>query len=423
MRKPSNERSKEVKLRRTLILSLALALALGGTAAGADTIKIGALMPLTGPLAPFGPSIVNGAQLAIDQINAAGGVLGKQLELAVGDTATSPTVARDATSKLVNIDMVPAIVGAVSDDVTLAVSSVIVPAEVVLISPASPSFAIPALDDNDYVFRTAVSCAAQGVYAARLAFLLHYSKVSVLYVNNAYGKEMAQTFKGTFEAYVHEVSAMVPCEPNKPSYRGETEKAMSGNPDAIFMVSYPMDGNKQIVELLEAGYQSDFLFSATMMGEGVAPGLTCPSAEAPGPIEGAYGTAAATGFRIDQFKADYEDRFKPSSAPYHYEAYDAVMLVVLAMVKAGEATGTAIRENLRAVANPPGEKVFYGEWEKAVSLLKAGKEINYQGVSGEVDLDNTGCAIWRATPGGASVWKIEGCHVVPVRGMPGCPAG
>jgi len=359
-----------------LVVGLVLGLAI--TATAAETIKIGALMSLTGALGPYGPSIVNGAQMAVDQINAAGGVLGKQLELVIRDTATSPDVGRDAASKLVELDRVPAIVGALSSGVTLAASSVTIPAEVVLISPASTAPSIPALDDNDYVFRTVVSDEVQGVVLGRLAMLLNYKKVSITYVNNDYGKGLADTFKNTFEALGGQVLAMVAYEENKPSYRGEVDNLMAGDPEAIVMVSYPVDGNKQIVEAIEAGYQGDFLMTDGMKGEGVAPGPACASAEAPGPIEGSYGTVAAAGFKADQFEADFDaGGYGPSTIPYHDKAYDAVMLIALAMIRAGEATGPAIRDNLRAVANSPGEEVFYGEWGKAVSLLNQGKEINY----------------------------------------------
>jgi ABC-type branched-subunit amino acid transport system substrate-binding protein len=390
-----------------LVVGLVLGLAI--TATAAETIKIGALMALTGGLGPYGPPIVSGAQLAVDQINAAGGVLGKQLELVVRDTATSPDVGRDAASKLVELYKVSAIMGALSSGVTIAASSVTIPAEVVLISPSSTAPSIPALDDNDYVFRTVVSDEVQGVVMARLALLLNNKTVSVIYVNNDYGKGLADTFKNTFEALGGQVLVMVAYEENKPSYRGEVDRLISGNPDAIFMVSYPVDGNKQVVEAVEAGYQGDFLFSDGMKGEGVAPGPVCASAEAPGPIEGAYGTAAAAGFRADQFDVDFNAAFEPSTVPYNYQAYDAVMLIALAMIKAGDSSGPAIRDSLRTVANSPGEEVFYGEWDKAVSLLNQGKEINYQGVSGSVDLDDTGCVI-----GKILIWKIEGCKVIDV---------
>lgn len=384
-------------------------------AADDDPIKIGALMALTGGLGPYGPSIADGAQMAVDTINAAGGVLGRPLELLLRDSATSPDVGRDAASKLIEIDGVSAIVGALSSGVTLAVSSVTVPAEVVLISPASTAPSIPALDDNDFVFRTVVSDAVQGVVLGRLAKLLNYSNIGIIYVNNDYGKGLADTVQATFEALGGTVSRSIAYEENKPSYRGEVDQLLSGNPQAIVLAAYPIDGNKQIIAAAEIGYTGTFLMTDGMKGEGVTPGPACASAEEPGPIEGAFGTVAASGFKSAQFEADYTaGGYGPSTIPYYDKAYDALMLIALAMVRAEDTSGIAIRDNLRAVANPPGEIVYYDEWEKAVALLQAGEEINYQGAAGLVDFKDTG-----DVEGGIQIWKVEGCQVVPVMEVPG----
>jgi len=295
------------------------------------------------------------------------------------------------------------------------VSSVTIPAEVVLISPASTAPSIPALDDDDFVFRTVVSDAVQGVVLGRLAKLLNYSSIAIIYVNNDYGKGLADTVQATFESLGGSVSASVPYEENKPSYRGEVDRLLSGDPQAVVLICYPVDGNKQIVEVVEAGYSGDFLLSDGMKGEGVSPGPACASADEPGPIEGVFGTVAAAGFKAEQFEADYDaGGYGPSTIPYHDKAYDAVMLMALAMVRAGDTSGVAIRDNLRAVANPPGEIVYYDEWEKAVALLQAGQDINYQGAAGLVDFKETG-----DVEGAIEIWKIEGCKVVTVMVAPG----
>lgn len=399
----------------TVLLTAVVLFAASVVIVAEESIKIGALMALTGALGPYGPPIANGAQFAVDQINAAGGILGVPVELLVEDTATSPDVGRSAASKLVEIDGVSAIIGALSSGVTLAASSVTIPAEVVLISPASTAPSIPALDDDDYVFRTVVSDEVQGVVMGQFAREQGYETASVIYVNNDYGKGLADTFAQTFEAEGGTVLKRVAYEENKPSYRGEVDGLVSGGPDVFVLIAYPVDGNKQIVEAVEAGYEGAFLFSDGMKGEGVAPGPACASAEEPGPIEGAYGTVAAAGFRADAFDAEFNAAFGPSAVPYNYQAYDAATLIALAIVRAGgDTSGTAIRDNLRAVANPPGVEVFYGEWDKAVGLLQAGEEIDYQGVSGLVDFKDTG-----DVAGGILIWKIEGCHVVPVKEMAG----
>ncbi len=392
-----------------LIVGLVVGVGLAGIAE--DTIKIGALVPLTGAIAPYGPPILDGAKLAVAQINAAGGVLGKKLELVIRDTGSSPDVGRDAAKKLIEIDRVPAIIGAYSSGVTLAVSSVTIPSDVVLVSPVSVSAAIAALNDNDYVFCTIVSNEVQGRVLARLALLLNHSNVSVIFVNNAYGKDLADGFKKNFERFGGKVAAFVPYDQDKPSYRSEVEKAIASNPDALLLISYAIDGRKQIVEAIEAGYQGKFLFGSSMAGSEVAPGPGCLSADQPGPIEGAFGTApAGTGFNVDQFDAAFKAKFgSVNCPPFYYQAYDAVIAVALAIERAGKATGEAIRDNLRAVANPSGEKVYYGEWAKAISLLKEGKEINYQGVSGDIDFNATGGVTSKI-----QIWQVKDCQIVPV---------
>jgi len=124
---------------------------------------------------------------------------------------------------------------------------------------------------------------------------------------------------------------------------------------------------------------------------------------------------ASGGFKAAQFEAAYDaGGYGPSTIPYYDKAYDAVMLIAFAMVRAGEARGPAIRDNLRAVAGPPGEVVFFDEWEKAVALLQQGKEINYEGAAGSVDFKDTG-----DVEGNIEIWKIEGCQVIKVMIVPG----
>lgn len=402
-------------MRRFLVVLLGVALLLGLSVIGfapPERIKIGMLTSLTGALGPYGPSIRNGVQLAVDQLNEAGGLLGKEVELIVRDDGTSPDLGRDAASKLVEIDKVVAIIGALSSGVTLAASSVTIPAQIPLISPASTSPALTEVADNGYLFRTVVSDAMQGVVLAELAQELGYRAVNVLYVNNAYGKGLNLAFKRSFEALGGRVAAEVPYEENKPSYRSEVEAVMAGSPDAILFISYPVDGNKQITEAVEAGYQGKFLFPDGMKGEGVAPGPACPEGGS-GPIEGAYGTAAgAPEVAIKaEFDADFAAKFGPTTIPYNAQAYDAAALIFLAAAKAGVASGPAIKDNLQGVANPPGEVVTYKEFGRALGLLAQGVEINYEGVSGPVDFDENG----DMAKGVIEIWKIEGCKVVTVR--------
>jgi ABC-type branched-subunit amino acid transport system substrate-binding protein len=397
------------------LVALLLLLGLVTGSLAAETIKIGGLYSLTGGLAPFGPPIANGAKLAVDQINEAGGLLGQNLEIMVRDTGTAPAVGRDAATKLVEIDKVPALVGALSSGVTFAVSSITIANEVVQIFPASTSPAITDLDDNDFVFRTCVSDALQGVVHGGLAEFLGFKSTSVIYVNNAYGKGLAEVFKKTFEAKGGKVLAMIPYEEGKPSYRGEIEAAIKGNPEVLQITAYPVDGNKMLVQAVELGYKGKYLFPDGMKGEAVSAG---PASQH---IEGSFGTAPGP-IKVaaaEQFEADYTAKYGKSTVPFRGESYDAVALIALAIQKAGPdflkmsraEQGRAIRDNLRAVANSPGVEVTYKEFAKAFDLLKAGTDINYQGIAGPCVVDENG----DMSEGAIEIWYIHNGQCETVR--------
>lgn len=397
-------------MRKTLVVLLAVGLLLGLSLTGfvaPEKIKIGVLTTLTGGLAPFGVPIERGARLAAEQINAQGGILGRDVELVVEDTATNPTVGRDAATKLIEVDRVPAIIGALSSGVSQAVASVSSANEVVQISPASTSPALRDLDDDDYFWRTTISDALQGVVQGQLAFNLGYRTVSIIFVNNPYGRGLAQAFSEKFEALGGQVIANVPYEEDKASYRGEVEQAISGKPDAVNLIAYPGDGNKMLLEALELGYEGEWLFPDGMKGEGVAPGPAC--GEEVQALNGSFGTAPgslSTAVRGD-FDAAYNARFEPTTVPFHIQAYDAMALIAFAIARAGEATGRAIRDNLMAVANAPGEDVTYNEFSKGFDLIAGGTEINYSGVSGPITFDEKGDTV----SGAVDVWTIANCGV------------
>ncbi|GAI85186.1 unnamed protein product [marine sediment metagenome] len=152
-----------------------------------------------------------------------------------------------------------------------------------------------------------------------------------------------------------------------------------------------------------------------MKGEAVAAG---PASKY---VEGSFGTVAGVLDTpvLEQFNADFNAKFEPSTVPYNREAYDAVIVIALAISRVGPSffemsrleQGAAIRDNLTAIANAPGEQVTYGELEKAFDLLKAGKDINYQGVSGPLEYSDDG----DVNVGAIEIWSIKDGKVVTER--------
>ena len=379
------------------MLGLILALIFVGLVAcqGQESeLKIGQINAYSGSLSFFGESHGNSAKLAADQVMAAGG---PTIVLIHEDTQVNPDVGVEAARKLVEVDNVAAIVGALSSGVSMAVSSAVTsPNEVLQISAA-------ALNDNDFLFRTTVSDAAQGVVLARLAKELGYTTAASLYLNNPYGEGLAGQFKTTFEANGGTVTAEVPHEDEQPSYASELAKATGEDPDVLIAIGYPGQAQVYLREALEGGYIDNFLF---VDGTKSADLFDAVGWE---PFEGMYGTApgSAANDARNTFNADYENAFSEAAEnPYTAETYDAVVLIALAAEKAGSTTDSVkIRDALRDVSSAPGTVVGPGVdgIKQAIELIRDGKDINYEGAAGSHEFDENG-----DVASTIEIWQIKG---------------
>jgi branched-chain amino acid transport system substrate-binding protein len=386
--------------------ALAGLVALGWSAAptAAQDVKIGAIMSTTGPLQVFGEAGLNGIQLAIDQVNEAGGVLGQQVALVAADDATNPQVGVDAAQRIVNVDGVVGIVGALSSGVTIPIATTVsATAGVPQISTASTSPVISTLEDNGFLFRTTPHDALQGAVLADVVSQQGIEKVAVVYVNNDYGKGLADAFA---ESYGGEVTASVAYEERQASYRGELARAAEGEPAALIMIAYPGDGIPMLRQALEEGFFERFVFTDGMKAAEVA--------EAAGDaLDGAFGTAPASDPEAEAaklFRDMYEEQYgELPPQPFIDTAYDASMLMALAIEKAASTEGAAIRDALHEVATPPGETILPGEFAKAKELLAAGQDVDYEGAGGSQNFDEAG-----DVPGTYSHWAIEGGEIVEV---------
>ena len=316
------------------------------------------------------------------------------------DSQTDPTAGIDAAKKLVELDKVVAIVGALSSGVTIPVAtSVTIPGGIVQISPASTSPQITDLQDNGLLFRTCPSDALQGKVSGRLAKTLGFQTVSTIYVNNPYGSGLAKTFAQTLTAHGGKVIATVAYEEGRPSYRGELDQALKGKPQAIALFSYPENGVTLIRQALELGFTGKFLLADGMK----APEVVHNVGEQY--LKGTYGTTpgAREGNAKARFVEAYTKRFsdKPPK-PYIDNCYDAIAVLALAIHHARSSEPKAIRDALRQVANPPGEAIEPDDFQRAFDLISQGQKINYRGASGEVDFDDHGDVV---TP--IEIWKID----------------
>lgn len=367
-------------------------------------IKIGQLNSFTGDLSDFGPAHANAAQLAVDEINAAGGVGGQPIEIVTADTTTDPTVGVTEATRLVEVEGVDFILGALASGVTLPIAeSVSGPNNILQISGASSSPALTAANDNDFLFRTVIHDTAQGAVLANLANDLGLTSVCTMYINNAYGQGLSEAFAANFEDLGGTVPAQVPHESEQATYASELDTCLADSPDALAAIAYPESAGIFLREAAEGGGVDDFLWvdgtkSDTMFAE----------LEWPEIFDGTNGTAPSslqleTG---EAFDAAYEAEFgEVPSLPFLRETYDAVYLMALA-AELSLADDMDIRDALRQVANPEGTVINPGVegFQAAVAAIGNGEDINYEGATGPVDLDENGDVLI----GAIETWHVDG---------------
>lgn len=382
--------------------AVAAALGLGGSAFAQD-VKLGALNGMTGGLAAYAPPIIDGEQLAVDHVNAGGGILGgRKLVLVLGDTQSNPAGAVDAAQKLINVDGVVAIVGALASSATIATAeSVAVPAKIPMVSPASTSPMITDLDDDGYLFRSTVSDAYQGVVLAQITKDRGLTRVAVNYINNDYGKGLADAFANAFKKLGGTITGFQAHEENKASYRAELKTLTNGDPEGLVLIAYPDSGGKII---MRQALENDF-FDLFIMTDGMRQAEVIRDIGAEN-LQKSFGSAAeppGDSTAAKKFQEAYAAAYETTKDKFYIaEAYDAAFMLALAIEKAGSTDGAKIKAALNQICCAPGESVEPGEWAKAKQLIAQGKDIDYVGGGGAQDFDANG-----DVEGSIGEWIVE----------------
>jgi branched-chain amino acid transport system substrate-binding protein len=370
-------------------LAAGLALALSGCAAPAfdaanctdAELKIGSLLPTTGNLAFLGPPEIAGVDAAVAEINAAGGVLGKCVSVShkdSGDTTTD-TATQSATA-LIN-EGVDAIVGAASSGVSLSVIDQVTGAGVVQISPANTAPDLSTYADDGYYFRTAPSDVLQGRVLGNLITGDGNENVAFLTIQDPYGTGLYENSKISIEAAGGTVVANEEFAAGTKNFSAQVDKVLAASPDAIAIISF--DEVKSILpELVKV---KGFAASKVYLVDGNLSNYSEVFTDFS--IEGAQGTLPGV-VATDEIKAKFL-AVDPSLTDFSYaaESYDATMLVALAAIAGGAADGATIKANLKAVSEG-GEKVT--DFATAVQMLKDGKDIDFDGLSGPITFDDNG---------------------------------
>ena len=227
--------------------------AVEGTRAGNGTLKIGTLLPVTGSLAFLGPPEVAGVKLAVKEMNAAGGVLGKNVEISEGDSsdAQNPTVATQTSDRLLS-ESVDAIIGAASSSVTLNVIDKIVGAGVVMFSPANTSKKLSTYADKGLYFRDAPSDILQGQVLGEVIADDNITTVGLLVLNDAYGTGLADDLTKSFTSSGGKVVETIIYDPKAQSFDNEIDKIKAANPAGIVIIGFD-ETSRLLASMVEKG--------------------------------------------------------------------------------------------------------------------------------------------------------------------------
>ena len=374
------------KLNKIASLAAALLLATSASALAADT-KIGILLGFTGPLDTLSPPMADAANLAAKNINEQGGLNGGNVVTQTGDdNCVTADMATAAATQLIN-DGAVAIVGAMCSGVTIAAANnVAIPNGVLMISPSGTAATISTLDDKDLVFRTSPSDAYNSEVFAKALVARGVKELGVTYVNNDYGKGLADNFTAAYTAAGGTVTANVAHEEGKAEYRAELGQIAASGAQNLMVLAYANGSGKTVLQqAIESGDFTAYFGADGMVDNVLLEGF--PAGALDGMI--AMRPSEPTGAGPDAFKASADAAGVKIGSTFQQQSYDALFLIALALEKNGGAK-EGLSQALRDVANAPGEVILPGEWSKAVELIKAGTDIDYQGASGPIEFDAAG---------------------------------
>ncbi|MBC7632076.1 ABC transporter substrate-binding protein [Aeromicrobium sp.] len=362
----------------------------GGATKGDGTLTIGQLLPQTGSLAFLGPPEFAGVDLAIKDINAAGGVLGKDVVGVKGDSGdTDSGIAPAEADKLLKAKS-DVIVGAASSGVSLTVIDKIMSAGTVEFSPANTS---TSFDEGDYskpdlYFRTAPSDVLQGAVLANLLIEDGRQNVAILARQDAYGETLAKEVTKNLKAAGSKVAVSVLySEKNGPGDSQITQIA-DAKADAVLLIAFE-ETTTVIPKLVQAGAGPQDVPTYFVDGNTANYGKGDAASLPDGTLKGTKGTIPGA-----KAGADFKTRLatvNPKLKDYAYsaESYDATVVSSLAAIAAGDDAGVAIAKEIPNITKG-GEKC--DSFEKCAALLKKDKsaDIDYDGVSGPIELGKTG---------------------------------
>ncbi len=332
----------------------ALLLALAATAAlsAADPIKLGEYASLTGKEAGFGQTSHQGVVLAIEEINAAGGVLGRKLELTTEDNQTKPGESATVVKKLISRDKVVALIGEVSSGRSLEAAPIAQQAKIPMVAPAATNPKVT--QTGNYIFRVCFIDPFQGTVMAKFAKQdLKVKRVAVLSsVSNAYSLGLAKFFKETFTAGGGEIVTEKNLAEGDKDFRAQLTAVKAAGVDAVYVPCYYTEAALIVRQARDLGLTMPFFGGDGWEDEQL---LKIGGEAMNGCYYSTHFSAENTDPVVAAFTAKYKARWNNES-PGAFSAlgYDAVYVIAAAIKRAGTTDGPALRDALAATKDFPG---------------------------------------------------------------------
>lgn len=351
------------------------------------TLRIGLLTPMTGPQASLGPPIARAVDLAVTDINAAGGVNGRPVEMVVADEGPDAATALVAADRLVRVDRVDAVIGPVSSAIALRVLGTLVSGRVLTCSPATTAMALTDFPDEGLFFRTAPSDELEGAALGSVIAATGARSTAILYPDDDYGRSLAGVLAARLAAEGTEVVASTPYDPTGQAVLGPVQAALETRPRSVAVIGVTGGGGAVLSALAERGRGPDRL--PTFVNAGLRSPMLWPEVAPSNPavLSGITGTSPAVLPVDEAFVQRWETEVPELMPTYAAHAYDCATTIALAAVASGTDDGTRMAVE---VAPLTGGGAVCRTFASCRDLLQQGRNIDLDGASGSLELDARG---------------------------------
>lgn len=352
------------------------------------TLDVGVILPQSGQLAFLGPPMFAGIDVALAEINEAGGVWGNDVVLSITDEADpeTPDVGVANAGTLVRED-VDAVIGAAASGMTVNMIEQFRDAEIVQISPSNTGIALDDHPARDFYLRTAPSDVMQGTVLANEIIADGHETIAIIARQDAYGEGLAAQTREVYEANGGQL-ALDPIiyDPGAAEFSAEIGAIREADPDAIVLITFE-EGERIMSGLIEQDLGPEAGTQWYLVDGNLSD--WSDSFEA-GAMEGAKATAPATDVEPEAFYARMDEVASEPLDAYTYgpESHDALMLIALGAIAANSDDAGEIKAAIIELSKDPGTTCT--TFAECKELLEAGEEINYDGASGPFNFNDVG---------------------------------